>query len=503
MVRGRVIDALEHGADAGGLVAGSGPRWKGRRRSASERPRPLTILALSVVALVPLAIAWRSLRPVDDPDAFWHILSGQNVWRTHEVVVTDPFNRFSTNPWVQIDWLSDLAMAATHRLGGFPAIAWLFTVLSILLFLTLYACCRQGAGPVLAGITALLGWMGTYASQGFRPQTVSFILLGVTVLAWTRVSSGGARTPWWLIPLTYVWACLHGLWILGPLVGLVVVLGTAIDRGRPGRQLARLLAVPVVSLLAAALTPIGPRLLSTPLNVNSYAGLVSEWRPPDIHEPYVAVTVLLLAVTAVVWARSAAPVASAELLLWLMALGWTLLYARTVAVGAVLAAPLAAGALGRVLHVPHDPVGVRLERLMISVGTAAAIVVAGLLAPTQAAGTGTVPAALGPAIDRLPRDTVVFNDDAAGGWLLLEFPRVHPVIDTRTYLFSVPYIKQYILARSARGDWSTLLRTTGATAALLPEGGPLVQALTGSPGWVVSGRGDGFVLLTAPVGGPG
>jgi hypothetical protein len=272
----------------------------------------------------------------------------------------------------------------------------------------------------------------------------------------------------------------------------------AMDRTRPRATLIRLAAIPLASVVVAAFTPIGPRLLIAPLTVNSYAGLVSEWAPPDLHEPYVAAAVALLVVTVVGWARSEVRAPSPHLLLWIVALVGSLLYTRTVAVGAVIAAPLAAHALSSLFAIPHDPAGRRFERWLVPAGAAVALLVAGLLAPTKAVGTSGMPESLDDAIAVLPRDTVVLNDDAVGGWLLLNHPEVHPVIDTRTYLFSVPYIEDYIAARAAQGDWQGFVQDTGSTAALLPKGSPLVTALEETSGWEETDRGDGFVLLTAP-----
>ncbi|WP_377643905.1 hypothetical protein [Oryzobacter terrae] len=462
------------------------------------RPRPPTLVALAVVALVPFVVLRLKLIPVDDPDSFWHVLSGQHVWQAHEVVVDDPFGRFSTNPWVQIDWLSDLAMAGVHAVAGLAGVAWLYATLGILLFVALYVAARRSAPPLTAGIVATLGWAGTYASQGFRPQTVSFVLLAVTLVAWDRVRRGESGTPWWLVALTWVWACLHGLWFLGPLVGLTVVLGLALDRSRPGRELLRLLAVPVAGLAAACLTPIGPSLLTTPFTVNAYAGLVSEWRPPDVHEPYVAGTVVLLVVTALAWARSGERARTPDILLWVMALGWTLLYARTVAIGAVIAVPLAATALASLLPLPAEPGARRVERLLLPVSAVAAVLLAAVLAPSVAGRAGGMPTALDGAIDRLPRDTVVLNDDAVGGWLLLEHPAVHPVIDTRTYLFDVPYITAYTDARATRSGWPGFVAYTDASAALVRREEPLVPGLLDELGWIVLAEGDGWVLVGDP-----
>ena len=457
-----------------------------------------TLVSFAVVLLLPLVLLRVLVRPVDDADAFWHILSGQNVWRTHDVVVTDPFGRFSTNPWVQIDWLSDLSMAGAHGVAGLAGVAWLYVVLGLVLFGLLYLLCRREAGITVAGICAATAWAGTYASQGFRPQTVSFVLLVVTLGAWWTVRAGTGRTPWWFVPLTYVWACLHGLWFLGPLVGLTVVAGLLLDRARPLRELLPLAAVPLASVLVAAFTPVGPRLLTAPFTVNSYAGLVTEWRPPDVHEPYVAMTVVLLVVVAVGWARSTRRPTTPEVLLWVMALGWTLLYARTVAVGAVIVAPLAARALAGLVPAPSGDGVARSERGLVALSCFVASVVAGLLLPSVADRPGGVPLALDPQLSALPRGTVVLNDDALGGWLLLDHPDLAPVIDTRTYLFGVPYIEDYIATRAAVGDWPAFVETTGATAALLPRGEPLVQDLPDELGWTLTATGDGYALLQAP-----
>jgi hypothetical protein len=481
------------------MSTGDAPQVGGHPRP-RPRPRPPTVVALLAIATFPFVVLRLKLIPVDDPDSFWHVLSGQNVWRTHDVVVRDPFGDFSTNTWVQIDWLSDLAMAGLHRVGGLAGVAWMYATLGILLAAALYVACRQVAGPLVSGVVAAVGWSGTYASQGFRPQTVSFVLLVVTLVVWRRVQHGSTRTPWWLVPLSWVWACSHGLWFLGPLIGLTVVVGLAIDRSRPWRDLGRLLLVPVASVAVAALTPIGPRLLTAPFTVNAYAGLVSEWRPPDVHEPYVAAAVLLVALTALGWARSSHRASWADVLLWGMALGWTLLYARTVAVGAIIATPLAAQALARLIPLPADRGAARLERVLLPVSAAAAIVLAGVLASSAAGAAGGMPTGLDSAIARLPADTVVLDDDSAGGWLLLAHPQVRPVIDTRTYLFDVPYIQSYIDARGVTAGWQDFVARTGARAAVLKDGDPLVPALTGDLGWSVSDRADGWALVVAPSG---
>ena len=94
--------------------------------------------------------------------------------------------------------------------------------------------------------------------------------------------------------------------------------------------------------------PCRSRLLLAPLSVSGYAKYVSEWDPPSLTSPSVAITLGMLVVVLVIWGRRASRVPWSRIAVWGVALGWTLLYTRTVAVGAVIAAPLFAEALSSV-----------------------------------------------------------------------------------------------------------------------------------------------------------
>ena len=453
-------------------------------------------LVLTVVAVVPFVIVRGRLNGVDDPDAFWHILSGQLVWQTHSVVGPDPLGHFSSYEWIQIDWLSDLWMAGLYAAGGLAAVAWAYTALTVMVFVVLYATCRQRAGIVVSAIVAVAGWVGTSASLAFRPQTVSFVLLGVTIYAWRR-SLLDRQPRWWLIPLGWIWACSHGLWFLGPVVGFAVIAGDWLDGNHDKNQFGRLVMVPLGALVAAMLTPVGPRLLILPFTVNSYADLVSEYAPPDIHDPFVAATVALLVVTVVGWARSARTASWGDVLMWVMALALAVLYARTVAIGAILVAPLAADQLQRLLR-GRDAVSARTERAVVAGSVAASLALGALLAPHVAGQPRRVPTSLDTALRQLAPETVVLNDDGLGGWLLLDYPKLRPIADTRTYLFSFDYLSAYEDTRMLLGNWRGFLSRTGARAALLKDGEALTRALQNDPEWRVKARGDGYVLLVRP-----
>lgn len=455
-----------------------------------------TLVPLLIVAAFPLVLLSRRLNGLRDPDSFWHILGGQHFASTREVVFADPFGHFSQNEWVQLDWLSDLAMAGAYAVGGLPGVGWLYTTAMLGFFVALLYLARQRAGLIAATLAAVAAMIGSSGSLSERSQVFSFIFIAVTLAAWHRTWQDG-RSRWWLVPMTWLWACLHGYWFVGPLVGGVVILGMLLDRRTDLRGALRSAAVPLASGVAACLTPLGPKIITAPLTVNSYAQYVSEYRPPDIHHPAVAATVGLLVVAALGWALSTQRPTRTDVLLWLLALAWTLLYARTVALGAILAAPLAAQALQLAIRKEPEP-RTRLETRVTWGAMVAASLVAAVLGPLVAPGVAGKPTGLDGALRALPAETVVLNDDGLGGWLLLTYPDLRPVADTRTYLFSHEYIEDYITARSARPGWQDFVTETGARVALVPEDEALAAALQDQLGWTAQGTDGKYVLLQAP-----
>jgi hypothetical protein len=57
-----------------------------------------------------------------DPGSFWHVVAGQRMLATGQVLREDPFSfTFAGRPWVADQWLAECGMAAVHRLAGSSA----------------------------------------------------------------------------------------------------------------------------------------------------------------------------------------------------------------------------------------------------------------------------------------------------------------------------------------------------------------------------------------------
>jgi hypothetical protein len=438
------------------------------------------------------ALLWAAsqTQAVRDPDTFWHIRAGEYVWDRHVFAGPEPWSSFSSRTWVLHEWLPELAYAGLARLGGLSAISAVESVGAIAVLAALYVSCRRLSAPLPSAITAILGWLGTSAGLTARPQVISFVLLAAVTTAWI-LTARDLRARWWLVPLTWLWACSHGLWLAGPIAGAAVVFGMALDRTVPARQLLKLAAIPVASVAVAAVTPVGPRLLLAPLEVRGYARYVAEWAPTSFFAPFALAAATLLAIVVVASARSRERLPYAHLALTAVGAAWILSYGRTVALGAVMLAPLAAAAFRT-----QSTTRSRKQESSILIAGCALAVAASLLVAWHAPQTPPgVPTGLNRQLAALPRGTVVYNEYALGGWILWRHRQLEPVIDGRTEVYALAYVDDYMSASLAQEGWDHSVADSGARVALLPRGSALATALTQRAGWREVGRDQGWVLL--------
>jgi hypothetical protein len=437
------------------------------------------------------------IRPVSDPDAWWHLKTGAYVLAKRRFDGPDPWVPFSSRPFVLTQWLPEVVAQKGYEIFGLPGVAWLRCIAMLALISALLWAARQAADVVPAVIAALAGLIGAGGSLSERPQLVSFILLAVTVGAWWR-TAGDLRPRWWLVPLTFLWSCSHGMWGVGVLIGLVVVAGLALDGRLDRRSAARLLAVPALSVIAAALTPVGPRLLLTPLEVSSNVSqFVQEWQPTDARNLFAAVTLVMIALALLPWVRGTSARPWWQVALAGSAVVFTLVMSRTVPVGAIIAAPLLAASLQEQRGHPAAPASRRATAAWVGLVTAAAIVAVPITGAV-AQRPGGWPEGLRPQLAAIPARTVVLNDFSAGGWLLWAEPQLTPVIDLRSEVYSKDYIREYIVTRDVQAGWQTFLARTRPGYALLRAGAPLTVALREQLRWTTVGEDADYVLLRAP-----
>src|SRR5919112_373712 len=380
-----------------------------------------------VVLLFAILLRYSALH-LNNFDTWFHLTLGDR-FRTGEWSLGEPggLTSFATSDWVATQWSTQVLASFFEQWFGLPGVAWFFGALYLGWLLATYVTCRRFGRPLPAAIVTGMVLVGSALAISARPQIVSMILLNVVVYAWLRTWEDG-RARWWLIPLTWVWATAHGLWSAGILVGAVCCVGILLDRRVSFRRALVLACVPLGSLLATALTPVGPRLLTSQFAVSARSSMITEWGPTSFRELPALVVAAMIAWLVVLWARRGS-VSWTPLLLLLMAGAWTLMVVRMVALGAIVVAPLLVQALDSRLPARSTSPSRRGERRVLAAAAVGYLVVLGVALTHTAAEPADVPSGMLPKLRALPAGSSVVVDDGAGAWMEWAVPDVDPVID--------------------------------------------------------------------------
>ena len=472
-------------------VAAADPDAAAPRRTPFPDWVPFTAMLVVVGGL-----AYRAAGPVKDPDTWWHLRLGEEFrggWSLSEPGALTPF---ATRPWFATQWTLEVLASHAEQAFGLAGVSWLAGLGVVLLGLSVYVSCRQRGAVAASSIATSLCLLGSSLSLGPRPQMASFILVAVSTTAWLRTMED-LKPRWWLVPLSWLWACTHGMWFLGVAIGGLAIVGLLLDDRVDRTTAARLSLVPLLSVVAAAVTPVGPKLVSAPLATSTMAQFVSEWRTPSFTEYVPALVLLMISLVVATWARGPRRPWS-EILMLGMAVGWVLLSYRTIAVGAVIAAPLVAGSIQAWL--PQDRL--RAPGWESIAGLAAAgTMVLGLAVSPRASepvaleGLDQISARL----STLPEGTVVLNDYGLGGWLEWKHRNIAPTVDGLTDAYEVSYMASYVKAARLEPGWLGFVNGTNAQYALLESGTRLAEALAERPEWrPLVNEGNYLLLMRTP-----
>ena len=457
--------------------------------------RARTAFPWLVLAGILVSLVVNTARPLTNTDTYFHLRFGHEFLHGWSPRHPGSVSTFATADWVPTQWLSELVMARTEDWFGLAGVAWLSGLLEVLLFLAVYAACRVRAEPLVAMPVTALALYAMQSGLSMRPQVLSYLLAAVVVAAWLRTLDDG-RTRWWLVPLVWLWAMLHGMWPVALLVGALATVGLVLDR-RPRGVAVRSAVVTLAAAAAAALTPVGPELYGGVLAVGSRRSYFAEWQAPDWVSWSSAAFSVLLAVTVVaLWRRRHNP--WTETLLVALAGVFGAYSERTVPLGAAMLAPLVAGPLqswvGR-----RWPVG-RRELAAVLAGAAAALAVLAALVPFTSDDPLREPAWADHALGSLPEGTKVLDDWSLGGYLMWRYPRLDLVMHGYGDTFTTGELDRNIGFVDVTPGWQDDLHATGARVAVVRPSSTLAFRLVAEESWTVVHRSESLEMLRAPAG---
>lgn len=450
---------------------------------------------MAALLIMMTRVTFVAARPLANADTWFTLRLGRSLGAPWDWSDPPRWSTFATADWVPTQPVMAVVLSGVERVTGLPGVAWLYGVGLLVFLLTVYGICRAQASPLVAALGTCLAMIGASGSLSARPQLVSLILVPLVVHVWLRTEQDG-RARWWLIPLTWLWAMCHGFWIVGVAVGLVVVAGLVLSGSVRGRAAVRLGLVPLGSVVAAALTPVGPQLLLTPFAVTDRSELISEWQRASFAtlEPWPA-TLMVLVAAAVLASRRRLTMPGALLLA--MAAGGIFLNGRTVALAGLIVVPLCVRALQERVSFPMDSDRrpAELRRLWL-VGGAMAVGL-GVVVSHTAGGPGSVPTAFDARLDTVKTGETVLEGPAIGSWLVWRHPQVNVVVDGLFDAYPVDHLRQTLRAMLAGSRWRDYVAHVDPVLAVLDADKPLVGALR-DDGWALLDEDAGYVMLEPP-----
>lgn len=412
-------------------------------------------------------VAWRAGRDLADNSFLWHVRAGLDQLAAGEVIRTDPYSfTMAGEPWRTQSWLVELGYAQLEQwFGSLAWVSWfLFCVIALVLIVVLVGMLRTGVPLVAVAVTmGLVTWVfQPYMSP--RPVLMSYVLfatIGVVVAA--------RRPPLWAVPgLMWLWAALHGSFIVG--LGMLVL--DALRRGERRSWLAAAMSAVAVSVTAHGWS-VWEILYRFAINRDGLER-IQEWLPPDFTNWALLAVLPLLALLMVGLARSRVPVDA----LWIVIpmLLFALLSTRNVLPALLVMAPWlanAAGVLPDVSESESSPVVVWVTA--VALAASAVVLVA---RPVEMVPERFPPPAAIAALDPAP----VFHAMAPGAAMMYLEGSDRPVfVDDRVELYGAGFLEGFYDAIDGI-EWRDVFAEWQIEQALLHEDGPLVLRLE-DDGW--------------------
>lgn len=442
-----------------------------------------------VLGISALGVAVSSYANVD-ADIYWHRILGA-TWLSQgsfdlsqdPIAYTD-----GVRTWFPTSWVPEILYAVLVDAFGYSGILALRFLLSLLFFGLLARYVLHHLPAWLAAVCLVPALSASLVLQD-RPQTFSLVFCAAalpTLHRWTFTGQTPGLLPAALA--TWAWANVHGLWVLVPALFVLA----AVTDGVAGRVSWKKSALGALGCtVAAALTPVGPKLLLAPLLVSSSASRISEWEATAFRSPVAwgfGMT-LLLCWTAISWGRRPD---SRELATILALTVFGLLAYRNAVVSSILLLPVLATRLRE--HLSHVETDLQVPLWSWRVTAASVGLWLALLYAEQSPIPEESPARIAAALSQMNdvRALVPYNESG----YLREFggKGVRVSIDGRADRYGRDQIDSHVRLMNGQRDWQRALTDVDPDVIVAEQSRALDDLLVGH-GWKVSVTDGDFVLL--------
>jgi hypothetical protein len=497
---------------------------------------PSVGLAVWLAFFLALSLSsWRLVLISADGDPCLHWRIGNWMIEHREVIRADQFShtRFGA-PLISKEWLSEIVFAAAGNSLGWNGIVLLAAALiATTLWLLHRQLLAEGNELLLSTGLVMLAALGCSTHWLARPHLITHLL--TVVFAWQlngfmhgRVST--VRLFEVLVPLSLLWANLHGAFFVGFVLIATFWSGAAIEagrdsvhgtragrwmrRGQPGLRRAQssrglslqtagrlkiLTIVGALCLAASLINPNGWRLHAQVLHflrTPALATLTNEFRSPNFHSGGTTGFLLVLLALAVILLVARPRFRPTEILLVCVWGYFALHSARNVPLFALVVTPILATHLNQFLLQRQDSRSMHLYRKVSAdmsdldrsaSGRIPAVFVVGLLIVaiawpvasnsrpliTTEVLTNRFPVATveyylkGPEAEAALRGEM-FNDYGWGGYLMLALPNRKVFIDGRNDFYGEELVREFNQVNTVKPGWENVLEKYNVGWTILP-----------------------------------
>ena len=429
-------------------------------------------------------------RLLSDPDTYSHIALGRWILEHNAVPTTDPFSAtLRGTHWVAFEWLSQVAFALAHALGGWTGVVVLTSAAMAVALGLLSRFQLREWQPTAALVGVLFAFLLTAPHILARPHILALPVMVAWIAILIRAIDTRSSPPWLLLPLMTLWANLHGSFTFG----LAMIAPIACDtlwRASPAERFGVARQWTMFALLAfgaACLNPYGPEIILVTFRTIALGAAlttVTEWRSQDFTHLGAFEIIMLGAFGFALFRGVTLPWLRILMLLGVLHLSLSQVrHADLLGMLApiFLARPLAeqfktiaAGQISSGMRMPGWAPAAAMTLLAGITGLASirGVAPADKITPANAIHAVNM-AGAGP----------VLNDYDFGGYL--DFVGISPFIDGRAELYGQTYILRHDRALSLQNlpDFLRLLDEYGIRATLLAPSTPAVALLDRLPDW--------------------
>ncbi len=454
-----------------------------------------TIRRLVLLTLLYLLPAVAAMKPVLDPDIWWHLRTGQWIVEHGTVPMTDSFSIYGMGkPWVAYSWLFEVLVYSLYQAFGLIGLVLYSVFFSLMIAVALHALVHRLVPhfPSEIAVTAL-GLCGIAPLLSPRPWlfTILFFIVELDLLLTAR-QSGKLRGLLLLPPLFALWANVHiqfsyGLFMLG-LATAEPMIDRLLHRFQIGSNaktlpFGHLLLITAACVIATLATPYHLSLYRTLIDLIRQTGqfqYITEMAPLQFRGPsdWFVLAATLGAAFSVGWRRDVRPFP----LLLLTTGAFLSFHARRDAWFVVVTA-VSIIATSRSTNVVVDRFALTKLRTFLVVGAVIIVlVVVGWMRnlsehSLESALAESYPSAAAAVVEERGYPGPLYNHYNWGGYLIWRLPNVSVAMDGRSNLHGDERIERSLATWRGESGWASDPELTAARLVVADVKGALASLL--------------------------